>query len=296
MLVCGVKVYYGSKACDSSFRYDAARVSAESNWECAHGAGHGFTSFYRDAMKSVHACQRGELEARFRVSAEKGGRRLTGNDMNLWRQICGSGVWHTAFNSLTVPTLHELATRGKSSDQDVSTFVCGGRLGCPVGEGGSDEAGARLRFVRAGVCNGLLPPPPPPPPPPSPPPPPPPSPSPSPLPPPPSPSPSTPPPSFPPPMQPPMLPEGLAGELLVAGSGVLVVFGLAAIGIRCARPRSHPTTAKRRGGQPKQARSARASRSKKYARVAAVPAAAGTKATDGPMPAAELAAEEPVSV
>ena len=238
-------VEWVAKACESSFRLDAGKATGESTWECAHGSGHGFISFFGDANRALSACQDKRLEGRFRAAAQQGGRTLSGGDLSKWRSVCGDGVWHTVFNTLELDTLRTMARRGLWKDGDVTQHVCGGQLGCPrPGTGGSDEAGSRLRLVRDRVCDRFgypppSPPPPPPPPPlgwptppPSPLPPPPPSPTPPSLDPPPQPlaAPSPPPPlplpPVPPPPSPPSSPPApslasAASEVLAAGASVL---------------------------------------------------------------------------
>ena len=237
-------VEWVAKACESSFRLDASRATGESTWECAHGSGHGFFSFFGDANRALGACQDKRLEGHFHAAAQQGGRTLSGGDLAKWRSICGDGAWHTVFNRLELDALRTMAGRGLSKDGDVTQHVCGGKLGCPrPGTGGSDEAGNRLRLVRERVCDRFgypppSPPPPPPPPPlgwptppPSPLPPPPPSPRPPSLDPPPRPlaSPSSPPPlPLPPPPLPPSPPPApsLASVLSSALAGFLPTFSV----------------------------------------------------------------------
>ena len=169
-----------AKACDASFRLDALVVRGESVNECAHGAGLGFLAFFTEASvhwsasererwnvadRSIEACNHEKLARRFEESAQKGGRKLLGNDLSGWRNICGDGVWHAVFNRLDVASLRSMAEAGVQSDRN-PWHVCGGapaaRSSRWLRRGGSPAA-----FVRDGACDydKAKPPPPPPPPP-----------------------------------------------------------------------------------------------------------------------------------
>eukprot|EP00964_Phaeocystis_antarctica_P115716 scaffold79681_cov69-Phaeocystis_antarctica.AAC.3 len=155
---------------------------------CGHGAGHGLYYYYGDIGKAMLACTRGDV-------LEEWG---TG-----WRDNCGSGVYHSAFNALSASRLGEMAQDGV---EDVTAHLCkvSTWAACPAKDFlGADEAVGRFELVRAGWCDDwlpktLAPPPPTPPPLPAPPPPPPPPPTP-----PPPPRPRPPPPPSPPPPPPP---------------------------------------------------------------------------------------------
>ena len=156
---------------------------------CAHGSGHGLLYHYGSIESALPACVR---DATLREWGEG------------WSEGCGSGVYHSAFNSLSATQLSEMARRGVD---EVTRELCAASAWreCPARDFlGAAEAEGRLALVRAGWCKGwqsrtVSPPPasspPPPPPPPSPPPPPDPAPPPSPLPPTPQPPPPPPPPS-----------------------------------------------------------------------------------------------------
>ena len=164
---------------------------------CAHGAGHGLLYHYGSVEEALPACTR---DPTLREWGEG------------WSEGCGSGVYHSAFNSLSAAQLQAAALRGVD---EVTRELCAVSTWreCSARDFlGAAEAEGRLALVRAGWCDGFAsrtvspppaPPRPPPPSPPSPPPPPCPAPPPSPSPPPPSPSPPPPPPD-PPPVPPPL--------------------------------------------------------------------------------------------
>ena len=151
---------------------------------CGHGAGHGLYYYYGDIGKAMLACTRGDV-------LEEWG--------EVWRDHCGSGVYHSAFNALSAARLGQMALAGV---EDVQAHLCEDSTWakCPSKDYlGGDEAVGRFELVKAGWCDDwlpktLAPPPPTPPPSPAPPPPPPPPPTP-----PPPPRPRPPPPPSPPP-------------------------------------------------------------------------------------------------
>ena len=198
-------------ACETTRRFyaggDGGDNAGVNFGTCGHGAGYGLYNYYGEIGKALLACTRGDV-----LGGEEWGAG--------WRDNCGSGVYHSAFNALSAARLGEMAQTGvgdvKAQLCKVSTKVSTWSE-CPARDFlGADGAWGRFELVRTGWCDNWLPktfapppplPPPPPPPPPLPPPPPPPPALPPPpppppeplLPPPPSPTPPPPLPSSPPP-------------------------------------------------------------------------------------------------
>ena len=65
---------------------------------CGHGGGHGLYYFYGDMQAALPACSRGAL----------------GEWGEWWAANCRGGVFHSAFNTYSVPTLRAMIAAGAS--------------------------------------------------------------------------------------------------------------------------------------------------------------------------------------
>ena len=144
------------RACDRSFALDARGPNAESMWECAHGAGHGFYMFYKNGTRAVAACQDARLRDAWRLEIANRTYHREGELWAFWKRVCFDGVWHTAFNKLDVPALRRLDAAGARTEADVKQQLCGGQPGCALSDKRlSGEAGTRLRLVADGECDAF---------------------------------------------------------------------------------------------------------------------------------------------
>ena len=73
---------------------------------CAHGAGRGLYHYYGDVGMALLACTRGNVLQEWGAG---------------WRDNCGSGVYHSAFDGLSASRLGEMARDG---DADVTAQLC----------------------------------------------------------------------------------------------------------------------------------------------------------------------------
>ena len=141
------------RACDRSFALDARGPNAESMWECAHGAGHGFYMFYQNGTRAVAACQDARLRDAWRLEIANRTYHREGELWAFWKRVCFDGVWHTAFNKLDVPALRRLdaagAHRGRRQAAALRRPAGLRALGqAAVGRGGHPPPPRRRRRVR----------------------------------------------------------------------------------------------------------------------------------------------------